>query len=35
MTILYLRDTCEQAGALTQPVFIDDIGWDSRREHVC
>jgi glutathionylspermidine synthase len=31
MTVLYLRDTCEQAGASTQPVFIDDIGWDSRR----
>jgi glutathionylspermidine synthase len=31
MTVLYLRDTCQQAGASTQPVFIDDIGWDSRR----
>jgi glutathionylspermidine synthase len=30
MTLLYLRDTCEQAGARTKPVFIDDIGWDRR-----
>ena len=27
MTILYLRDTCEQAGVKTKSVFIDDIGW--------
>jgi glutathionylspermidine synthase len=32
MTLLYLRDTCEQAGAQTRPIFIDDIGWDRRRE---
>jgi glutathionylspermidine synthase len=32
MTILYLRDTCEQAGLKTKPVFIDDIGWH-HREH--
>lgn len=28
MTVLYLRDTCEQAGGLTKSVFIEDIGWD-------
>lgn len=27
MTILYLRDTCEQAGVKTKSVFVDDIGW--------
>jgi glutathionylspermidine synthase len=32
MTLLYLRDTCEQAGAATRAVFIDDIGWDQKRE---
>lgn len=30
-TVLYLRDTCEQAGVKTKPVFIDDIGWDERQ----
>ena len=25
-TVLYLRDTCEQAGVKTRPVYIDDIG---------
>jgi glutathionylspermidine synthase len=29
MTVLYLRDTCEQAGVKTKPVFIDDIGWNA------
>ena len=29
-TVLYLRDTCEQAGVATRAVFIDDIGWDAR-----
>lgn len=28
MTVLYLRDTCEQAGVKTKPVFIEDFGWD-------
>ncbi|MEO6245342.1 MAG: glutathionylspermidine synthase family protein, partial [Opitutaceae bacterium] len=28
-TVLYLRDTCEQAGVATRTVFIDDIGWDA------
>jgi glutathionylspermidine synthase len=32
MTVLYLRDTCEQAGVKTKPVFIDDIGWHAREE---
>lgn len=30
-TVLYLRDTCEQAGVKTKNVFIDDIGWDDKR----
>lgn len=30
MTVLYLRDTCEQAGVKTKPVFIEDIGWDAQ-----
>lgn len=30
MTVLYLRDTCEQAGVTTKPVFIEDVGWDAR-----
>jgi len=30
MTVLYLRDTCEQAGVETRPCFIEDMGWDSR-----
>jgi glutathionylspermidine synthase len=29
-TVLYLRDTCEQAGVHTRPVFVEDIGWDER-----
>jgi glutathionylspermidine synthase len=30
-TILYLRDTAEQAGVLTRPIHIGDIGWDTLR----
>ena len=30
MTVLYLRDTCEQAGLKSKSVFIDDIGWHHR-----
>jgi len=33
MTVLYLRDTCEQAGLQTKSVFIDDIGWNRREQH--
>jgi glutathionylspermidine synthase len=33
MTVLYLRDTCEQAGMQTKSVFIDDIGWHRRAKH--
>ena len=33
MTILYLRDTCEQAGVKTKSVHIEDIGWDARQKH--
>lgn len=31
-TVLYLRDTCEQAGVQTRPLFIEDMGWDARLE---
>jgi glutathionylspermidine synthase len=30
-TVLYLRDTCEQAGVATRAVHIEDIGWDSQQ----
>jgi glutathionylspermidine synthase len=30
-TVLYLRDTCEQAGVNTKSVFIEDIGWHRGR----
>src|SRR5262245_49580225 len=30
MTVLYLRDTCEQAGVKTKSVFVEDIGWDEQ-----
>lgn len=33
-TVLYLRDTCEQAGGRTRGVAIEEIGWDSRRERL-
>lgn len=29
-TVLYLRDTCEQAGRTTRGLAIDDVGWDER-----
>ncbi len=32
MTVLYLRDTCGQAGVETKSVFVEDIGWDARQE---
>ncbi len=28
-TVVYLRDTCEQAGVATAGVYIDDIGWQA------
>ena len=31
-TVLYLRDTCEQAGVKTRSVAIEDIGWDGRQD---
>jgi glutathionylspermidine synthase len=31
-TVLYLRDTCVQAGIETRTVFIEDIGWDPSRQ---
>jgi glutathionylspermidine synthase len=30
MNLLYLRDTCEQAGIPTQGMTMDNIGWDLR-----
>jgi glutathionylspermidine synthase len=30
-TVLYLRDTCQQAGVQTRAVHVEDIGWDGRR----
>jgi glutathionylspermidine synthase len=30
-TVLYLRDTCQQAGVDTRAVYIEDIGWDARQ----
>ena len=31
MTVLYLRDTCEQAGVATRDCYVEDIGWDRRQ----
>jgi glutathionylspermidine synthase len=31
MTVLYLRDTYEQAGLKAKSVHVEDIGWDERR----
>ena len=33
-TVLYLRDTCEQAGVETRSVYIEDIGWDAAANSV-
>jgi glutathionylspermidine synthase len=33
MTVLYLRDTCEQAGVKTKSVFIEDIGWHQAKKY--
>jgi glutathionylspermidine synthase len=30
MTVLYLRDTCEQAGVKSKTVFMEDIGWHQK-----
>ena len=30
-TVLYLRDTCQQAGVETSAVHIEDIGWEHRQ----
>lgn len=30
MTVLYLRDTCEQAGVKTKSVGIEDLGWHDK-----
>jgi glutathionylspermidine synthase len=31
-TVLYLRDTCHQAGVETRPVYIEDLGWDAKQK---
>jgi len=31
-TVLYLMDTCQQAGVKTRWIYIEDIGWDRRRK---
>ena len=31
MTVLYVRDTCEQAGVKTSSVNVEDIGWDAKQ----
>ncbi len=31
-TVLYLRDTCEQAGVHTQGVTMEELGWDGQRK---
>jgi glutathionylspermidine synthase len=31
-TVLYLRDTCQQADVVTRSLHIEDIGWDARAE---
>jgi len=28
-TVLYLRDTCEQAGVTARSIHVEDIGWDA------
>ena len=32
MTLLYLRDTCEQAGLKSKMIFIEDIGWHGAKD---
>ncbi len=32
MTVLYLRDTCEQAGVKTKSAFIEDLGWRDKEK---
>ncbi len=31
-TVLYLRDTCQQAGVETRPIYIEDMGWDGKQK---
>lgn len=31
-TVVYLQDTCLQAGLTTQRLYLDEIGWHERRE---
>lgn len=30
-TVLYLQDTCHQAGVVTEPLSIEDLGWHEER----
>ena len=30
-TVLYIQDTCHQAGLTTEQLFVEDVGWDSAR----
>jgi glutathionylspermidine synthase len=32
MTVLYLRDTCEQASVNTKSIFVGDIGWEEKKQ---
>ncbi|TAL03101.1 MAG: glutathionylspermidine synthase family protein, partial [Verrucomicrobia bacterium] len=32
MTVLYLRDTAEQAGVKNKSVFVEDIGWEAKQK---
>jgi glutathionylspermidine synthase len=32
MTVLYLRDTCEQAGVKARMIYVEDIGWDAGKK---
>ena len=31
-TVLYLRDTCEQAGVKTRAIHIEDLGWNAHQK---
>lgn len=32
MTVLYLRDTCDQASVNTKSIFVSDIGWEEKKQ---
>ena len=31
-TVLYLQDTCQQAGLANRNLFVEDLGWDAKRQ---